>query len=37
MTRRIWPVLRELTRRYFIAGVLFFAPIGVTACSCPGC
>jgi uncharacterized membrane protein len=30
MTRRLMAVLREAVRRYFIAGVLFFAPIGVT-------
>jgi len=30
MGRRIWLLLREATRRYFIAGVLFFAPIGIT-------
>jgi uncharacterized membrane protein len=28
--RRIWVVIREAIRRYFVAGVLFFAPIGVT-------
>jgi uncharacterized membrane protein len=30
MTRRIFSWLREATRRYFIAGVVFFAPIGIT-------
>jgi uncharacterized membrane protein len=30
MTRRILVWLRETTRRYFVAGVLFFAPIGIT-------
>jgi uncharacterized membrane protein len=30
MIRRILAVLREAVRRYFVAGVLFFAPIGVT-------
>jgi len=30
MTRRILAWLRETTRRYFVAGVLFFAPIGIT-------
>jgi len=30
MTRRIFSWLRETTRRYFIAGVVFFAPIGIT-------
>jgi len=30
MTRRILAVLREAIRRYFVAGVLFFAPIGIT-------
>jgi len=30
MTRRIFSWLREVTRRYFIAGVVFFAPIGIT-------
>jgi len=30
MGRRIWLLLREATRRYFIAGVLFFAPIAIT-------
>jgi uncharacterized membrane protein len=30
VTRRIFHALREATRRYFIAGILFFAPIGVT-------
>jgi uncharacterized membrane protein len=30
MTRRILAWLRETTRRYFIAGVVFFAPIGIT-------
>jgi uncharacterized membrane protein len=28
--RRFFAFLRETTRRYFIAGILFFAPIGVT-------
>jgi uncharacterized membrane protein len=27
---RLWQLLREATRRYFVAGVLVFAPIGVT-------
>jgi uncharacterized membrane protein len=30
MGRRIFLLLREATRRYFVAGVLFFAPIGIT-------
>jgi len=30
LTRRIFSWLREATRRYFVAGVLFFAPIGIT-------
>jgi uncharacterized membrane protein len=30
IARRIFSWLREATRRYFIAGVLFFAPIGIT-------
>ena len=30
ITRRIFSWLRVATRRYFIAGVLFFAPIGIT-------
>ncbi len=30
MTRRIFSWLREATRRYFVAGVVFFAPIGIT-------
>ena len=30
MTRRILAWLREMTRRYFVAGVVFFAPIGIT-------
>ena len=30
MQRRFLAFLREATRRYFIAGILFFAPIGVT-------
>jgi uncharacterized membrane protein len=30
MIRRIWHWLAEATRRYFVAGVVFFAPIGVT-------
>jgi uncharacterized membrane protein len=30
MTRRILAWLRETTRRYFVAGVVFFAPIGIT-------
>ncbi len=30
MLRRLWKTTRELTRRYFIAGLLVFAPIGVT-------
>ena len=30
MTRRIFAWLSETTRRYFVAGVLFFAPIGIT-------
>jgi uncharacterized membrane protein len=30
MTRRILAWLRETVRRYFVAGVLFFAPIGIT-------
>jgi len=30
MIRRIWQWLAEATRRYFVAGVVFFAPIGVT-------
>jgi uncharacterized membrane protein len=28
--RRIFSWLREVTRRYFVAGVVFFAPIGIT-------
>lgn len=30
MMRRFWQWLVEATRRYFVAGVVFFAPIGVT-------
>lgn len=30
MRHRIFAAIREAVRRYFIAGVLFFAPIGVT-------
>ena len=30
MIRRIFGVIREAIRRYFVAGVLFFAPIGIT-------
>lgn len=30
MLRRYWRKLGELTRRYFVAGLLVFAPIGVT-------
>jgi uncharacterized membrane protein len=30
IARRILAWLREATRRYFVAGVLFFAPIGIT-------
>jgi uncharacterized membrane protein len=30
MGRRIFLLLREAVRRYFVAGLLFFAPIGVT-------
>ncbi len=30
MTRRILAWLRETTRRYFVAGMVFFAPIGIT-------
>ncbi len=30
MTRRIWNWLVAAIRRYFVAGVVFFAPIGVT-------
>ena len=30
MGRRILLLLREAMRRYFVAGVLFFAPIGIT-------
>jgi uncharacterized membrane protein len=30
MARRILAWLREATRRYFVAGVVFFAPIGIT-------
>jgi uncharacterized membrane protein len=30
MIRRMWHWLAEATRRYFVAGVVFFAPIGVT-------
>ena len=30
MWRRISAVIRESIRRYFVAGILFFAPIGVT-------
>jgi uncharacterized membrane protein len=30
MGRRIFLLIREATRRYFVAGVLFFAPIGIT-------
>ena len=30
MRRRVGSIVREALRRYFIAGVLFFAPIGVT-------
>jgi len=30
MWRRIFHFLREAVRRYFVAGILFFAPIGIT-------
>ncbi len=30
MRRRVFAFLRETIRRYFVAGILFFAPIGVT-------
>ena len=30
MRRRVFAFLREAIRRYFVAGILFFAPIGVT-------
>ena len=30
MIRRILHALREAVRRYFVAGILFFAPIGIT-------
>ncbi len=30
MRRRIFAFIREAIRRYFVAGILFFAPIGVT-------
>jgi uncharacterized membrane protein len=30
MIRRLWHWLAEATRRYFVAGMVFFAPIGVT-------
>ena len=30
MIRRMWHWLADATRRYFVAGVVFFAPIGVT-------
>jgi uncharacterized membrane protein len=30
MFRRLWGWLKEATRRYFVAGVVFFAPIGIT-------
>lgn len=30
MRRRIFKFIREAIRRYFVAGILFFAPIGVT-------
>ena len=30
MRRRFFSFIREATRRYFVAGILFFAPIGVT-------
>lgn len=30
MWRRIFLFLREAVRRYFVAGILFFAPIGIT-------
>ena len=30
MRRRFFKFLREAIRRYFVAGILFFAPIGVT-------
>jgi uncharacterized membrane protein len=28
--RRIWPWVREVLRRYFVAGILAFAPLGIT-------
>ncbi len=31
MLRRLWKALREYTRRYFVAGLLVLAPIGITA------
>jgi uncharacterized membrane protein len=30
MIRRLFVAVRETLRRYFVAGVLFFAPIGIT-------
>jgi len=30
MWRRIFQFMREAVRRYFVAGILFFAPIGIT-------
>lgn len=30
MWRRIFQLFREAVRRYFVAGILFFAPIGIT-------
>ncbi|MAI78624.1 MAG: hypothetical protein CL917_06775 [Deltaproteobacteria bacterium] len=30
MYRRFWTLIREATRRYFVAGLLAFAPIGIT-------
>ena len=30
MLRRIWHATADATRRYFVAGLLAFAPIGIT-------
>ena len=30
MFRRTWQIVRDLTARYFVAGLLVFAPIGIT-------
>ena len=31
MLRRFFTALKEVVRRYFVAGILLFAPLGITA------